>query len=170
MLAIAKSQNEAKLKGSASSLINKKIIPDTDKNKDYQFNHLENTSNINESEEKSRLLDENILPRSHFDSTYEDVNTAKDSNQLIEEIDQLNQELDMGEKLLKNKVDPVVVNATKISDSLAVLFEQTNQKSQELKQNESLGEASRFVYANAQRQGLKTSIDQSQSNVTGILL
>lgn len=73
----------------------------------------------------------------------------------------------MGEKLLKHKADPTVLNDTKISDSLAVLLGQNPTPSTHNQAAEHLN----VVYANAQRQDFKHSFDsqhhQQQSNVTG---
>ena len=94
-----------------------------------------------------------------FPSELEDKEGGTD--ELIQQLDQLNQELDMGEKLLNNKADPSTLNVTKITDSLAVLL--GGQAVENSNPN-----AGSIIYANAQRQdyGSRNSSDQ-QSNVTG---
>lgn len=85
-----------------------------------------------------------------------------DAGEIIQQLDQLNQELDMGEKLLNHKADPSTLNVTKITDSLAVLLG-SNGHADHLNPN-----GGSIIYANAQRQdyGARHAPEQ-QSNVTG---
>lgn len=95
--------------------------------------------------------------------TADSADSAADDGTLIEQLEQLNEELDMGEKLLKHKADPaVVLNATKISDSLAVLIGHTPSSQQQ-------HNAEHHMFANAQRQDFRHGYDSrhQQSNVTG---
>lgn len=136
--------------------------------KDREQEEIEElTQNENETtkKEESDKDEESISSRSR--SQQESNNAESDPNKLIEQLEQLNEELDMGEKLLKHKADPAVLNDTKISDSLAVLLGQSPTPST----HNQAAEHFNVVYANAQRQDFKHSFDsqhhQQQSNVTG---
>lgn len=139
--------------------------PKTTKDRE-QEEIVELTQNENEAtkKEESDKDEESIPSRSR---SRQESNAESDPNKLIEQLEQLNEELDMGEKLLKHKADPAVLNDTKISDSLAVLLGQTPTPSTHNQAAEHLN----VVYANAQRQDFKHSFDsqhhQQQSNVTG---
>lgn len=166
LLAIAKSRNEANKKGTVNIYENQKVHSTMSKITS-KFDELGNDVI------DAKSFEEPLNQRMRFNLTSQTLYHDENSNKLIEELKQLDQELDMGEQLIEHKADPTMLNVTKISESLAMLLEQASDlKNEQLQQvNENL-EANRYVYANAQLQDLKNSHEyfQSQNNFTGSFL
>ena len=167
LLAIAKSRNEANKKGTTVNLYENQKVHSTMSKITSKFDELGNDV----IDDKS--FEEPLNQRMRLNSTYQTLYHDENSNKLIEELKQLDQELDMSEQLIEHKADPTMLNDTKISESLAMLLEQApDLKNEQLHQvNENL-EANRYVYADAQLQDLKNSHEyfQSKSNFTGSFL
>lgn len=132
-----------------------KITSSSKKSKD---NKSGSTSKSNDEEEENRL-DNN-------DNEHVAVDETK-TEELFQQLEQLSQDLDMGEKILK-KVDPGRLNVSKISDTLAELMPAGYSHQGQAEHLNANGES--ILYANAQRQDISRPQSSSSTGMSNLRL